>query len=428
MSEAINLANFDEKFMREFYEAALQIAEKKIQEGEAYLRDNPPSRKLLPRIATGGGFSGLFLWDSAFCCIWAKHEPKRFPITTTLDNFYLLQDEDGYICREFQADGKPYWSRKHPVSFNPPILSWAELELFEHGVTDVERLKKVFPHLKKHFDFCWRNYRRSEDGLFFGDALGSGMDNLPRQPIGCDFDIHGGIDIKLEHVLADNKRIWEMLKTRTLYCWNRQMGWIDYSSQMAFNAANLAKIAAAIGAEDEAIRLRDKFAEMKQIINEQCYDPERGFYFDCYKGEVIPRYHAGAFWALLSGIVPAERVEAVCRVICDEKIFNRPIPFPSLAACEKKYDPENGYWLGSSWPPTTYVGIRGLQAMGRGDLALDFARRYYNANAELFRVSGTVWENISPEQCRQPKGHSGSSFCGWGALAPVAIYKEFLQK
>ena len=54
-----------------------------------------------------------------------------------------------------------------------------------------------------------------------------------------------------------------MLKTRTLYCWNRQMGWIDYSSQMAFNAANLAKIAAAIGAEDEAIKLRDKFAEMK---------------------------------------------------------------------------------------------------------------------------------------------------------------------
>ncbi|MEG2076293.1 MAG: trehalase family glycosidase, partial [Victivallaceae bacterium] len=254
------------------------------------------------------------------------------------------------------------------------------------------------------------------------------MDNLPRQPIDCQYDIHGGIDIKLEHVLAENKKMWEMMKTRDLYCWNRQMGWIDYSSQMAFNAANLAKIATAIDENVDAAEFQSKFQEMKQIINEKCYDPERGFYFDCYNGEVIPRYHAGAFWALLSGIVPPERVEAVCKVICDENIFNRPVPFPSLAACEKEYDPENGYWLGSSWPPTTYVGIRGLQVMGKADLALEFARRYYNANAELFRVSGTVWENISPEQCERPKGHSGSNFCGWGALAPVAIYKEFLQK
>lgn len=48
-----------------------------------------------------GGFSGFFVWDSVFSVMWARHFPTEFPITSTLDNFYVMQTPDGFICRDF---------------------------------------------------------------------------------------------------------------------------------------------------------------------------------------------------------------------------------------------------------------------------------------------------------------------------------------
>ena len=169
---------FSEELEKQFYDGALAIARKKIAEGEEFRRSHPETAaKILPRLATGGGFGGLFVWDTAFCVLWAKYDADELPVTTSLDNFYRLQRDDGFICREFQADGTPCWGSEHPMSWNPPILAWAEWELFQSGVTDAGRLKKVYPALKKNHEFCRKTYRRP-DGLYFSDALGGGMDNL----------------------------------------------------------------------------------------------------------------------------------------------------------------------------------------------------------------------------------------------------------
>ena len=53
------------------------------------------------------------------------------------------------------------------------------------------------------------------------------------------------------------------------------------------------------------------------------------------------------------------------------------------------------------------------------------ARRYYEANLVLFRKYGTVFENISPEQSDRAKERAQSDFCGWGALAPIALPVDF---
>ena len=73
------------------------------------------------------------------------------------------------------------------------------------------------------------------------------------------------------------------------------------------------------------------------------------------------------------------------------------------------------------------MALRGLQAVGEEALARQYARRYYNACLNLYLKTDTIWENISPEQCDQPKQAAGSDFCGWGALAPIAVYREFIQ-
>lgn len=415
----------DTAFMRRFYNAALEIASRKCDEVLEDFKKIKTVIPLKPRLGMGGGFSGFFLWDTAFCTLWARYAPERYPVLDSLDNFYMLQDIDGFIHREYTAEGREFWARKHPVSFAPPLLSWAERELYEGGISDKARLETVCEPLRRHHAFCRDNFRR-DDGMYFGDALGSGMDDIPRTPVGAPYDAHGGIDMTIDCINPWSRWFWESIEGNDLYCWNRQAGWIDMSSQMAFDALNLAAIADELGRADEAAAYRDEHAELAGLINEKCYDQESGFYFDYWDGGLIKRYHAGAFWPLIAGVVPPERVERYVAVIRDPRRFNRPVPFPSLSADDPDYTPETGYWTGAVWPPTTYTLLRGLRQIGEEELAVEFARRYYNANAHLFERTGTIWENLSAEQCERPKEKSGDSFCGWGALAPISIAHEFL--
>lgn len=435
----------DREFVARFREGALEIARRKIREVEEGRKSTKTVVPLGPRLATGGKFGGLFLWDSVFGVLWARHAAPEFPIHSTLDNFYKLQLADGFIGREYSPAGEAYWSPKHPIAFNPPILSWAEIQLFRDGLSDVARLETVYPHLVRCHAAANRYFRRP-DGLYFGDALGCGMDELPRWPHGMSLEerMKGGILLTRDCVLVGTlsvagepapgvnnpaeacplwdgwlKNIWQD------YSWNRQAGWIDISSQMAFDALNLASIAEAIGRADEAASYRKEHAAIAALINEKCWDEERGFYFDCTDEGIIPRYHCGAFWTLLARVAPPERARRFVDVLLDEKHFNRPVPLGSLSASDPDYNPESGYWRGSVWPPIAYMAIRGLRDCGFEAEAESFARRWYNACANLFVETGTVWENISPEQCDHPKNWAMNDFCGWGALAPIAIPAEF---
>lgn len=124
--------------------------------------------------------SNIFLWDTCFIACYAKYHQDDLPIDAALENFYARIDDDGHICREYTADGQPMWPKEHPVSVNPPLLAFAELEL--HALRPRrERLRERYPLLLRHFDYLDRTYGMA-DGLFFSDAFGSGIDNIPRYP------------------------------------------------------------------------------------------------------------------------------------------------------------------------------------------------------------------------------------------------------
>lgn len=420
----------DAAFRREFKEAALAIARRKTEEGDVYRQKNVRRTDLKTRIATGGSFGGYFLWDTAFAVIWASRLPKGvMPAMESLDNLYALADENGFICREYTANGVRVWEPTHPNAFAPPLLAWAEMELFGQGQSDVERLKSVYSKLKRHHEFCKAHYRR-DDGLYFGDMLGCGMDDLKRYPRGMTTNEllqTGGIPFTADSVGPESKRLFSswLFRIAPQHCWNRQMIWIDMSAQMALDARQLAEMADRIGKSEDAASWRTEHGELSEAINRFCWSEEMGFYGDCYEGRVIPRKSAAAFWTLLAKVATPKRAERMCQMLKDKRFFGRPVPFPALSADDPDYNPEKGYWQGSSWPPTTYVAIRGLREYGFEKEAEEAARRYYNANAALFRGSGTIFENISPEQCQHPKARAARDFCGWGALAPVALPCDF---
>ena len=124
--------------------------------------------------------------------------------------------------------------------------------------------------------------------------------------------------------------------------------------------------------------------------------------------------------------VPEDCLSAYLSHLRDERKFNRPFPVPTLAADDPDYNPEGHYWLGSSWPPTTYMVLKGLQVCGEDTLARELAEKYVSNLDQVYRDTDTIWENNSPERIERGS-KSGRDFCGWGGLGPVAVVREFLK-
>lgn len=389
------------------YRAALSIASRHIRPAVASVFGKP---------FVDAAFSDhIFLWDTCFIACYAKYHPDTLPIANALDNFYALQEADGYICREYDSKGRPVWPKSHPVSINPPLLAFAELELFEQS-RDIERLKRVYAALKRNFDYL-AGYLRRDDGLCFNDALGSGMDNIPRHPDGWHDDGQG-IAMSHEQPLPFDYK-------GPSPAWNVQGRAVDTSAQMALCADNLARIACLLGRDGDAVELLRFHAAMKEAINAHCWDEEDGFYYDLGYGKRIRRKHIGMFWTLLAGVVPPGRVAPLLGQLANPDTFWRKVPLASYSADQAGFTPDGGYWLGGVWAPTNYMVIRGLQRYGQDALAGKLARRYYDCVAEVFRRTGTFWENYAPDSL-EPGHPAKPDFCGWSAIAPVTLMREFI--
>ena len=409
----------------EFCQAALEIADRKM------FRDKIPTKLCSPRLGTGGVFEDIFLWDTVFCGHWAKYYSDRFPLEGSLDNFYLCQTEDGFISRQIHSNGVSKWSSDYPISFAPPLLSWIELEFHEMGLFP-GRLEKKYPQLVKLHEFN-RKWQR-EDGLYFSDPWGCGMDDLPRINDPSDYSRPGGIKFAREAVLDEGEKgdlMYERLQKFRPGCFdlNRQLGWVDTSCQVAFDALNLSKIARILGKDDEAECYLAEHKKLSETINELCWDDVEGFYRDYMDGTLIRHKHVGAFWSLLSEVAPADRAERLIGHLTNPKTFGLPCGVPGLAADDTEFGVEKVYyWRGPVWAPTMYMTLRGLRRYGRMDLAKDIAKRFYTAAYKIWEKTGTIWENYSPLQCEKESPAASPDFCGWSALIPITIYREFCNQ
>ena len=338
----------------------------------------------------------LFLWDSVFILMFARYGARAFHFQQTLDNLYHSQLPDGFITREIQQwDGQIRFHRHDPDSTGPNVLAWSEWEYFLNS-GDQRRLAAVFPVLLG-FHRWMRTFRTWQDGSYWSCGLACGMDNQPRTPPGCDpFVEHG------------------------------HMTWIDATAQAALNARLLVQMADVLGRSADVADLRAEWPRLARYINDHLWDAGRGCYCDRLRDGALSTVPSiAAFWTLLAGIVPAERIDALLAHLDDPMEFNRPHRVPSMGASHPAYDPAGGYWKGGVWPPTNYMVLRGLTECGRDALAFEIASNHLRHVTETFAATGTVWENYAPESSA-PGNPAKGDFVGWGGVGPVAVLFEYL--
>ena len=407
----------------DFTASTLEIIERKLTK-------SVPEGSILtaPRLGVGGDYVNLFLWDTAFCVHWAKYYPEQFPAGESLDNFYIVQQENGFISRETMPDGVSRWDPEHPIAFAPPLLAWAEWGLYQQ-TGDIERLRRVYPPLLRQHKFNSKAYRR-EDGLFFSDMLGSGMDDLPRWDVKEQLTSEGGIrytrGITQEPPeLAEVTLNWLDTYPPHAISWNRQLGWCDTSCQMAFSALTLCRIAGELGLIDDAEELQKQHQEIADAVNRLCWDDEKHFYFDRAGDQLLSRRHIGAFWALIAEVATPEQAEYMIQALRDPALFNCACGVPGIAVSDPEFMCEKAYWRGPVWAPVNYMVICGLRCYGAEELAGEIAGKLYRAAEKIWQETGTVWENYDPNEVICPKEHAQPDFCGWSALIPLTFPREF---
>ena len=348
-------------------------------------------------------FNGnLFMWDSAFILMFCRYASRAFKFQQTLDNFYCKQHPDGFICREIrETDGGDLFSRFDPAATGPDVMPWSEWEYYLN-FADRDRLERVFPPLLA-FHQWMRRYRTWQDGSYWASGWACGMDNQPR------------LSIHRYQKAADGPLEW----------WDHDhMIWVDATFQALFSARILAQMAEELNQPQEAETLQEEIDHLTRVANESLWDDKTAFYYDRFRDGTLSTVKTiGAYWALLAGAVPADRLERFVAHLNNPAEFKRLHRVPTLSADHSDYDPRGGYWRGSVWAPTNYMILRGLTANGLHDLAHEIALNHHQNVVKVFEQTGTVWENYAPDFVSRGNQSAGD-FVGWTGLPPTAVLFE----
>ena len=351
----------------------------------------------------------IFQWDSCFMVLFGQNGLDAFPVMPTLDNFYGVQQDDGYICRVVrEGDGQPEGDASDPSepTINPPLFAWAEL-MYAQRSGDLSRLPRVLPVLEAYAGWLDANVRTGP-GLYYTSLLGSGMDNAPRD---AAYD-----------------------------------GWVDQTAQVAMARRQLGELHALLGQLDDA---EEQYAAAEATctdVRELMWDGDEGWFFDLDNtGAFLTEKTLAGIWPLLAECATAEQQRAVIDHLQDPSEFWRVHVFPSTSADAPSYDPYGHYWRGGVWAPTTYATIAALADAGRRDLARTATDNHLRnllqvytdyvpdgddlAHDHIGDGTHTLWELYAPDHVEpgtrwDATWRGRQDFVGWTGLGPIALLLE----
>ena len=179
-----------------------------------------------------------------------------------------------------------------------------------------------------------------------------------------------------------------------------------------------------IGNQKWESKFSTKAIRISKNINKWMWNEKDGLYYDVKdSGEQNPVKTSACFWPMLTSIPTTSQAEKMFNNLQDSTTFSRLIPFATLAADFNKYNPVDGYWLGSVWAPTNYMIIKGLENFGFFDFSYLASVKYLRGMGKVYNQTGTVWENYNPDSYNKSE-RAKPDFVGWTGLGPIAILIE----
>lgn len=298
----------------------------------------------------------MWLWDSVFHALGNKYISKDLAIETIGALFYL-QNEEGFIPHMASPDIKSDITQ-------PPIIAWGVYKLYEY-INDKDIPARFYDALKKYLMWNFKNRDKNQNNLFEWEV------NIDNPNCRCD------------ECGMDNSPRFDSVEP---------MDCIDFSCYMANETRHMAKIAAVLGLNDEAIYWGNKHENIKTAINDLLWDEQDEFYYDrkIEKNEFKKVQAVSSFLPLFAGVCDLSRAEKLVKHLVDENKFNTPFPIPSIAVDDPTFGTD--MWRGPVWINYNYMIACGLKEYGFNELAQSIVKKTINTISFWYNSDGVIYE------------------------------------
>ncbi len=324
--------------------------------------------------------------ETAEIALWLRYLPEETDGLKTADAFL----DAALACQEPSGRIPPAWDGGEELlsvypSLDPPLLSWAEWNLFL-SLGNEERIARVLPALARHFDWYTQNRTREQGYVWCAreEASSSGF----------------------------RREAW---------------GWADRTCLAALDAEHIAAMALEADRFEIAEAASANYLGLKALANETMWDEVTAAYVDLDEDE-IPLGHvtAGTFHALLAGLVEGQKRHELLGHLLTPRTFGHSMPVPWLSANSKLFSAAGAPRAGAVYPLESYLLVRALERAGAGLEAHETALLYMEHLVEAVENEGDFAAWYAP-RARQRGQDAPLGFHAGAGLGPVAMTIESLM-
>ncbi len=377
-----------------------------------------------PCAVEDGHFQDLYYWDTYFASYGLIRQGFLEQAQNNCDNFIYLIEKYGFIPN---ANTKRCLTR----SQLPVFGSFVEM-IFEHN-NDIKWRRRAVSALEKEMKF-WMEERMSPNGL---NRSGYNISREKKDEFLIEmYDwLHSrrGLpkDAKKEfkliqggHAIAEAE-VWDFTPRFN----NCVMDYnpIDLNSLLYKNEVLLANFHKDLGNKKESEQWLNKSLKRKKLINDYCWNKERGAFLDYnYKTKNHSLIlSAASLMPLYVGLATKKQAEMTVAVIEKELEFDY-----GLSTCEKNDSGIIYQWdYPNLWPPLQMIAIDSFGRYGYKKQARRIAQKYIAAVTKTFKATGRIWEkyNVLDGSIKTKNEYKLPPMMGWTAAAFIKAY-DYLEK
>lgn len=353
-------------------------------------------------IVPGGRFREIYYWDSYFTCLGLGVSGHIDLVESMVANFAYLIERVGFV---------PNGNRSYYCTRSQPPVFALMVELLAKAKLDKGVLSQYLEPLEQEYRFwmqgselltrqgdCHKRVVRAHNGFLnrYWDNCNSPRPESYRE------------DLSLaENVTRPKQALYREIRAACESGWDFSSRWLSHKDQLgSLNTTQvvpidlncllykLEQLLSRIHAQKQHRKVAKRFSkaakQRKQLIQQLCFNPRKGFFVDLLLPTLRPSSTltlAGAFplWCLLA---TPKQAAAVARQL--RARFLKPGGWvTSLNHTDQQWDAPNG------WPPLQWVVYQGLTNYHFNEDAVLGAQRWLDNCAQTYQQTGWLLEKYN---------------------------------
>ncbi len=327
-------------------------------------------------------FQEFYYWDTYFTCLGLLDTGHGDLALNNARNLQSQMERYGFIPN---GNRTFYLTRSQPPYFAP--LVWQ----ISSTLGDDDFARNAVPAIRREYDF-WTTQRMTPTGL---SRHGHHADRQGLLDFFSEIEFRGGLHGRrpedcleeISQLMSECETGWDLNHRFAHRCGDYCP--VDLNSTLGIYERFLARFAP----ENESALWSERAETRIRLLNEFCWDGERGGYFDYdyrqgQSGKIVSAATLQPLWA---GLATPEQA----RLVVEKMLPHLECAF-GLASCAPgprdrvcQWDYPNG------WPCLQNLAYRGLASYGYAEEARRIAEKYVRIICRTFETTGDLWEKYN---------------------------------